>query len=76
MGLFSRTPSVQFSVANMNCGHCEAKITERVQSMPGVSRVKADSSSKKLEIWYADAAPTAAQVNEALADTDYRVQDC
>ena len=74
MGLFNKKSSVQFTVANMSCGHCEAKITECVQGMDGVSKVKADSGSKQLEIWYTGAAPTLEQVNQALADTDYRAQ--
>ena len=74
MGLFGKKQSVVYTVPNMNCGHCEAKITERVSQLSGVSKVKADSKLKTLEIQYSGAAPTVDDVNQSLNGTDYQAQ--
>ena len=74
MGLFGKKQTVVYTVPNMNCGHCEAKITERVSRLAGVSKVKADSALKTLEIQHSENAPTVEEVNQALSDTDYQAQ--
>ncbi|MFW5802213.1 MAG: heavy-metal-associated domain-containing protein [Spirochaeta sp.] len=74
MGLFGKTASVSYTVPTMNCGHCEAKVKERVEKMHGVKKVQADSGSKSLKISYTGEAPSVEQVNQALSDTDYRAE--
>lgn len=72
MGLFGNKASVTFHVADMNCGHCEAKITTAVEKLPNVKKVKATSSNKKLVIEYSgDAAPDLAAVNAVLEPAGY-----
>lgn len=72
MGLFSSNKAVTFTVAEMNCGHCEARITKLVETLPNVKKVKATSANKQLTIEYVgDAAPDLTTVNAALEGSGY-----
>lgn len=71
MGLFTKK-TVEYRVPDMNCGHCEAKVTAALQTVDGVSKVKATSKDKRLVIQYSgDAAPDLATVNAVLEPAGY-----
>lgn len=72
MGLFGNKGSVTYTVADMNCGHCEAKVTKAVEGLPNVKKVQATSADKTLVITYSgDAAPDLATVNGVLEPAGY-----
>lgn len=75
MGLFGSRKTVEFTVPDMNCGHCEAKVTAAVKTLDGVVGVTATSADKKLVIQYkGDAAPDFATVNGVLEPAGYPLQ--
>ena len=72
MGLFSERKHVEFEVPDMNCSHCEAKVSTAVQGLPGVKKVRATSANKRLVIEYRnDLTPTLESVNGVLEPAGY-----
>lgn len=39
-----------FHVRGMSCGHCEAKVKNRVGDLEGVARVEATASAERVEV--------------------------
>ena len=70
MGLFSNS-KVEFTVPNMACGHCEAKVKAALEAMPSTKKVEASSESKVATIHYKGDAPTLEKVNQALEGSGY-----
>lgn len=76
MGLFSKNKSVEYRVPDMNCGHCEAKVTAALETLEVVKRVRATSADKRLVIEYrGEEAPDLASVNAVLEPAGYPAQE-
>jgi Cu+-exporting ATPase len=76
MGLFGTKKSVEYRVPDMNCGHCEAKVTAALEGVSGVKKVKATSSDKRLVIEYSgEIAPDLVTVNGVLEPAGYPAQE-
>ncbi len=71
MGLFSNK-SVEYTIPNMVCAHCETKVKTALEAMNSVKKVEASSESKLATVYYkGDAAPTLEDVNSALEGSGY-----
>lgn len=76
MGLFGSSRKVEFTVPDMNCGHCEAKVSAAVQTLDGITKVKATSKDKRLVVEYAgEQAPDLATINAVLEPAGYPAQN-
>jgi len=72
MGLFGSNANVSYHIAEMNCGHCEAKVTAALSELPAVKKVKATAKNKTVVIEYTgDTAPDLATVNSVLEPAGY-----
>ena len=75
MGLFGSSNKVEYTVPDMNCGHCEAKVTAALQGVDGIKKVKATSKDKRVVIEYTgEAAPDLETVNKVLEPAGYPAQ--
>lgn len=75
MGLFGSKQSVQYRVPEMNCGHCEKKVTGAVTGLAGVKKVTATSTDKRLVIEYTgDVAPDLDAINSVLKPVGYEAE--
>lgn len=71
MGLFS-DKKVAYTIPNMACGHCEAKVKAALEGMDSVKKVEASSESKLATIHYKGSeAPSLDAVNGALEGSGY-----
>lgn len=71
MGLFG-DKTVAYTIPNMACGHCEAKVKAALESVPEIKKVEASSESKLATIHYKGGdAPTVDAVNSALEGSGY-----
>ena len=64
--------TVTYSVPNINCGHCIHTIQTEVSDLKGVKLVKADLSTKKVEIVFEPPA-SAEQIKTLLEEINYPV---
>ena len=64
--------TVTYSVPNINCGHCIHTIQTEVSDLKGVKLVKADLSTKKVEIVFEPPA-SEEQIKALLAEINYPV---
>ena len=73
MGLFSKSgnSTVEYTIPNMACGHCEAKVKSALEGMESVKKVDASSKTKLATIHYDGDAPTLDAVNSALETSGY-----
>jgi copper chaperone CopZ len=72
MGLFGTGKKVTFRVADMNCSHCEAKVTAALKELPAVKKVKATSGNKEVVIEYTgETPPDLSTVNGVLEPAGY-----
>jgi copper chaperone len=62
--------SEHFSVPNINCGHCVAKVERILGEIPGVTSVSASSTDKEVDVEYAPPA-TRDQMAAALTEWGY-----
>lgn len=75
MGLFGSKRRVEFRVPEMNCGHCEAKVSGAARGIAGVKKVYATSSDKRLVLEYrGDTAPDIETLNAVLKPVGYEAQ--
>ena len=42
MGLFSATDKMTINVTGMTCGHCEMRVKEALEAIPGVKKAEVD----------------------------------
>jgi copper ion binding protein len=63
---------VTYSVPAISCGHCTHTIETEVGDLQGVQFVKADITTKKVEITF-DAPATEEQIKALLNEIDYPV---
>ena len=64
--------TIKFNVPNISCGHCVHTIRTEVSDLAGVKSVKADASSKAVEIVF-DAPATVEQIKKLMAEINYPV---
>lgn len=64
--------TVKYSVPNINCNHCVHTIQSEVAELAGVKSVKADASSKQVEIIF-DAPASEDKIKALMADIKYPV---
>jgi copper chaperone len=58
---------------DISCGHCVATVKEAVGILPGVTRVEADSSTKRVDIDFNPSRVTLVQIEAALDEAGYPV---
>jgi copper chaperone CopZ len=64
--------TIKYSVPNISCGHCVHTIQTEVSDMEGVQSVKADQSSRLVEVTF-DAPATEESIKALLAEINYPV---
>jgi copper chaperone len=64
--------TVKYSVPNINCNHCVHTIQSEVAELAGVKSVKADASTKQVEIIF-DAPASEEKIKALMADIKYPV---
>lgn len=72
MGLFSSKQETVYKISNMNCGHCAAKIQDRLSALKGIKKVQADVAAGNITL-QSTLSLTVDELNAALEDTDYRI---
>ena len=65
--------TVTYTVPAIHCEHCIHTIELEVGELQGVQSVKADQTSKKVQITF-DAPATEATIKSLLAEIDYPVE--
>ena len=65
--------TVTYTVPAIHCGHCTHTIEMEVGELQGVQSVKADQTSKKVQITF-DAPATEEKIKSLLAEIDYPVE--
>jgi copper ion binding protein len=65
---------VTVTAPDISCGHCVATVQDAVGTLPGVGSVKADESTKRIEIDFDPGRVSLAQIEAALDDAGYPVQ--
>jgi copper chaperone len=58
---------------DISCGHCVATVKEAVGILTGVTRVEADSSTKRVDIDFNPSRVTLVQIEAALDEAGYPV---
>jgi copper chaperone len=66
--------TVTYSVPNISCGHCVHTIQTEVADLAGVTSVKADQNTKKVEIIF-DTPANEEKIKSLLAEINYPVAD-
>ncbi|MFW5827027.1 MAG: heavy metal translocating P-type ATPase [Alkalispirochaeta sp.] len=75
MGLFGKSNTVEYTVPDISCGHCEAKVTAALQGVDGIKKVKASAKNKNVVIEYTgESAPDLETVNKVLEPAGYPAQ--
>jgi copper chaperone CopZ len=64
--------TVTYSVPNISCGHCVHTIQTELKDLAGIKSVKADESSKKVEIIF-EVPATEEKIKAILAEINYPV---
>ena len=64
--------TITYSIPNISCGHCVHTIQTEVGDLQGVSSVKADADTKKVEISF-DSPASEDQIKSLLAEINYPV---
>ena len=64
--------TVTYSVPNISCGHCVHTIQTEVSEMAGITSVKADADTKKVEIVF-DTPASEDAIKELLKEINYPV---
>ena len=65
--------TVTYSIPAIHCGHCTHTIEMEVGDLQGVQSVKADQSTKKVQITF-DAPASEEKIKTLLAEIDYPVE--
>ncbi len=72
MGLFGSKPSMIISIPNMNCGHCEAKVSNALKALEGVGKFSVDLPGKKVNLTLKPGKELGFDaINEALSAAGY-----
>jgi len=59
---------------DISCGHCVASITGAVGALDGVRDVRADESTKRVEVAFDPARVTRSSIEATMAEEGYPVQ--
>jgi copper chaperone CopZ len=62
--------TITFSVPTINCGHCVHTIQTELADVEGVTSVKADATSKKVEVIF-EAPADEGKIRQLLAEINY-----
>ena len=65
--------TITYTVPAIHCGHCTDTIEMEVGELQGVQSVKADQTSKKVEIMF-DAPASEDKIKALLAEINYPVE--
>ncbi|RPJ18749.1 MAG: copper chaperone [Chloroflexi bacterium] len=65
--------TVTYSVPAIHCGHCTHTIEMEVGELQGIQSVKADQTTRKVEITF-DAPASEDKIKALLAEIDYPVE--
>ena len=60
-----------YTVTGMTCGHCEMSVQEEISEIAGVTAVKADSKTGKVEV---SGEFTDAEISAAVSEAGFAVQ--
>tara|TARA_B100000131_G_C17585182_1_gene396781 strand:+ start:77 stop:295 length:219 start_codon:yes stop_codon:yes gene_type:complete len=72
MGLFSKPDVIDFKVTGMNCGACERKIIEALNSLKGVKKVEASSAEGMVKVTSKNVFEE--NLRETIIDVGYSVE--
>lgn len=70
----ARIEHVTMVAPDISCGHCVATVKETLSALPGVASVEADESTKHVEIDFDSGRVSLAQIEAALDEAGYPVQ--
>lgn len=62
--------TVKYNVPNISCGHCVKTIQTELSSLDGVKTVKADATTKAVEVVF-DTPASEAQIKHLLVEINY-----
>lgn len=65
--------TVTLNVEGMTCGHCSSAVEGALNELDGVSSVKVDLDTGKVDVKYDETKVSAAAMNEAIEDQGYDV---
>lgn len=65
---------VTLTAPDISCGHCEATVKGAVGALPGVEQVNASADTQKVEVDYDSSRVSRQQIESALAEAGYPVQ--
>jgi copper chaperone CopZ len=65
------TVTGRFSVAEVNCASCVARIEQAIHQLPGISSVKADLSNGQIAVEYEPDQVTIEQVKQQITAAGY-----
>ena len=69
----SMVEHVTVTAPDISCGHCVATVKDAVGALSGVSSVKADPDTKRVEIAFDPGQVSLAQIEAALDEAGYPV---
>ncbi|HIS27905.1 MAG TPA: copper chaperone CopZ [Candidatus Avamphibacillus intestinigallinarum] len=64
---------ITLNVKGMSCGHCKASVEDSLNALDGVSNVKVDLDSGKVNVTYDEAKVKQVKLQEAIEDQGYDV---
>lgn len=65
--------TVTLNVEGMTCGHCSSAVEGALNELDGVSSVKVDLDTGKVDVTYDETKVSATAMNEAIEDQGYDV---
>lgn len=65
--------TITLNVEGMTCGHCKAAVEGALNELDGVSNVKVDLDTGKVDVNYDESKVTTAAMNEAIEEQGYDV---
>ena len=67
--------NIVFSVPDMHCGHCSAKIEGAVKAVKGVKKVAADPATKEVKVEFDALKCTESAIRDAVLAAGFTVND-
>ena len=64
---------ITLNVKGMSCDHCKASVEDSLNALDGVSNVKVDLDSGKVNVTYDEAKVKQVKLQEAIEDQGYDV---
>ena len=66
--------TITYSIPNISCQHCVARVTKALEGLSGVTDVEADLASKTIEVSF-EAPATDHAIREVLREIDYPAEE-